>query len=397
MKKSLRGGRVLTALAATGAVLVVSACGADSSDDSAADVRSDDTGDSAADVRSDDAVDYEQNIEQWYEGTNVQPEGPPVTPAEDKSIWFVSIGQGVEETNLLTATAEEAGAKLGWDVTIYDGRFDQNRLLTGVQQAVAQGADGIVLVSADCAPVKNGVAAAKEANIPVVGIEAQDCEPALLTHVTEFHGGQDYVTFFEEEYGKAQVDWVVSQTGDATKAILLYEGDFANLRAIGDGAEKALEACGTCEIVEKVEFVGTDLGPTLQAKIESALTRNPDANALIAPYDGVLSSGGGAAAIRAAGRLEDLAVIGGVGTTEAVEAIKNGTGQDASAAFAYRYQSLVALDALIRIFAEQDPAEVETGIGLQVYDENHNLPPAGSPYDPPIDFPAAYYEMWGLE
>ncbi len=382
----------LTAVAGVAALLAVSACGSDSDGGGGG------GGSTDVDVSTEQVAEYQEAAEAWYEGTNVEPSGPAVQPPADKDIWFISIGESVEETSLLTAAGVEAGEKLGWDVTVYDGRFDAGRFLTGVQQAVAQGADGIVLVSLDCAAVQAGVVAAQAANIPVVGIESRDCDPGLLTYVTKFHGGLDFVSFFEQELGKAQADWAIAQTEGAAKVVHLVQTDAENLLAIGRGAANGLEACDTCEVVETVEFVGTDLGPDLQARIQQALTSNPDANVLIAPYDGVLSAGGGEAAVRAAGRSEDIFVVGGVGTTTAVESIEEGTGQDAGAVYAFRYQSLVAIDALIRIFNGQDPEQgVETGIGLQVYDEDHNLPTDGSPYDPPVDFPAAYYAMWGLE
>ena len=60
------------------------------------------------------------------------------------------------------------------------------------------------------------------------------------------------------------------------------------------------------------------------------------------------------------------------------------------------WETYSAYDALIRLMLDQDPNEVDTGNGVQVCDKEHNLPPEGEPYIPPVDFVASYHEMWRL-
>ena len=38
---------------------------------------------------------------------------------------------------------EEAGRTLDWDVTVFDGKFESNRQLSGIEQALADKADGM--------------------------------------------------------------------------------------------------------------------------------------------------------------------------------------------------------------------------------------------------------------
>jgi ribose transport system substrate-binding protein len=59
------------------------------------------------------------------------------------------------------------------------------------------------------------------------------------------------------------------------------------------------------------------------------------------------------------------------------------------------WETYSAIDALVRLFLDRDPAEVDTGNGIQVCDEDHNLPPEGEPYTPPVDFVASYNQLWG--
>ncbi len=380
-----RRSSLLATAAATVTILSLAACSSESS-----------AGDAQSGASEADAAKYEELLDNWYEGTDVEPSGPAVEATPGKRIAYISPGESAAESADTTAQFVEAAEKLGWEVEVWDSRFDPNRYLTGVQQAVGRGVDGIATFAIDCAPMRAGLEAAKAAGIPVVALDAKECDPPLITYVPKFVGGQEWLDFFEDQYGKAQADYAIAKTGAETKAIVLMMTDAANTIAIGEGAIKELEACDTCEIVETVEFTGVELGPDLQAKVEQALIAHPEANALIASYDSALTTGG-LAGIRAAGRLDDLVVVGGVGSVDAVESIKEGTGQDASAAYGTKFEALAAADALVRIFAGRDPAEVETGIGLKVYDADNNLPTDGSAYESEFDFPAAYYRMWGVE
>ena len=58
------------------------------------------------------------------------------------------------------------------------------------------------------------------------------------------------------------------------------------------------------------------------------------------------------------------------------------------------WEGYQTIDNLVRLFAGEPPAG--SGIGLQVYDLEHNIPADGG-YRPPVDFKAAYREAWGLE
>jgi ribose transport system substrate-binding protein len=50
---------------------------------------------------------------------------------------------------------------------------------------------------------------------------------------------------------------------------------------------------------------------------------------------------------------------------------------------------------LSKTFAGGDPNAVDTGMGVQVCDKDHNLPAEGEPFEPPVDFRAAYLKLWG--
>src|SRR5690606_18513253 len=70
----------------------------------------------------------------------------------------------------------------GWDVNVIDTQGDVAAVISRIEDAVNQQVDAIVL-NVDPTQVTAGLQAAKDANIPVVGMDAGS-DPLLATNVT---------------------------------------------------------------------------------------------------------------------------------------------------------------------------------------------------------------------
>ncbi|MGV1048818.1 MAG: sugar ABC transporter substrate-binding protein [Solirubrobacterales bacterium] len=346
-------------------------------------------------VSGSDLKRYETELNEVYKGTYTKPSGGPVNPPAGKNVWVISTGQSIETAQNASKAMEEAGEKLGWTVKTFDGKFESSREIAGIEQALASGADGLVLLYVDCAPVKSALQQAKAAGVKVVGIESQDCSPSL-EYEQKFANGDGYLDW-EHGWGGTQAKWVIAKTKGEAKTIVTVETDLEVTKAGGRGIEEQFKQCSTCEIVDTVNFVGTEFGPPLQQKIEQALNKHPEANSFIAAYDAVLTGGGGAAALRGSGRLNEISIMGGEGSVPGIELIYNEAGNDACAGIPTAWNGYEAIMVLARAFAGQDPSKGDSGIGWQACDKEHNLPPKGESYQAPIDFVSAYEELWGLK
>lgn len=348
-------------------------------------------------AKSSDVADYEGALTALYEGNFAEPSGQPVKPVPGNNIWFVSPGQSVETSQNLTAALEEASDLLDWDLSVFDGKFESSRWLTGIQQALAAKADGIILFSIDCAPVKAALQQAEAAGVPVVSVEGRDCEPELFDYSLTFVDGQDFQEWIEDGFAGSQAKWVVADTKGQAKTIVTVETDIFVTRIAQPGIERVFDTCPTCEIVDVVEFVGADFGPPLQQKIEQSLNQHPEANSFIAAYDAVMTTGGGAAALRASGRLGEMSIMGGEGSAPGVELIYDEAGIDACSGIDYKWSGYGAANGMARLLGGDDPYEDETGIGPQICDKEHNLPPKGEAFQAPVDYVSAYEELWGVK
>ncbi|GAA1949059.1 substrate-binding domain-containing protein [Nocardioides panacihumi] len=338
---------------------------------------------------------YQTRLDELYKGTYKTPAGPKVTPPKGKSIWLIEASLGSDYATRGVAAAKEAAGKLGWTVHVFDAKYDPNQMLTGIQQAVVAKADGVILSAIDCPTVKNALEQAKAANIPVVGVETKECTPPLLSHVVTYASHESFADT-TQDWGSAQAAWVIAKTKGNAKVVMNTETDQWTTLLSSKGIKREIAKCPGCSVVGDATFVGTDLGPALQQKIQQALVQHPDANAFIPAYDVVMTQSGGAQAIQASGRSGSLTVGGGEGTAAAIDQVRKGTGEQACAGQSVEWEIYSAIDSMIRIFDKQDPNTVDTGNGIQVCDKDHNMPPEGQPYTPPVDFRSAFRSMWGL-
>jgi ribose transport system substrate-binding protein len=382
MKKHTMG-RWAAAAVATLLVATTSACGESTAGGT-------DTKASGADLSR-----YQDALNAWYEGTYKEPAGPAVEAPSGKDIWLVSAGMGIEYSVRLADAAKQAAQDLGWTVHVIDAKFDPNQMLTGVQQALVAGADGIIVTTIDCATVKNAAQRANDSGIPIIGIESADCDPSLFSHVVGYSGKASLDEWLHD-WGRAQAAWVIAKADGRAKVVLNTGTDVAATRATSEGNRAELEDCATCEVVDDATYVSADFGPKLQEKVQQTMIKHPDANAFIPNYDAIMTQSGGAQALKSTGRLDQLVIGGGEGSIAGIEQIRSGEGMQMCAGQSGEWETYAAFDALVRLFLDRDPAEVDTGNGIQVCDKDHNLPPEGEPFTPPVDFVAAYQKLWGL-
>jgi len=351
---------------------------------------------SASTTSSDPAAEWNAKVDALYEGVGFEPPTPGAPPAPTgKSVWWIAQGLGADAQAEAATAMKDLGQTLGWSVTVFDGKFDSSNALKGIEQAIAAQADGIFFWSIDCSSIQSGLQAAKDANIPTINIEGQDCTPNLYSHSVAFGPtpGRDLITQWKE-WGATQATMAIAKTNAQTKVVLISETDLASTRAITLGWKETLAKCSTCTIVTEVEFVASDFGPKLQTMIEQALIKHPEANALIPAYDAVMTSGG-SAAVRASGNQANLFVMGGEGSAPGMEEIREGTGMQAFSGIDPAYEVYAAVDALIWILGGKNPAGTSNGMGFQLGDKEHNMPPAGS-YKASYPFQDYYFEYWGI-
>jgi ribose transport system substrate-binding protein len=342
-------------------------------------------------------------LERDYKGTSEQPPSTAPKVTGSQNIWVISCGQEAEGCSRPVAGAVAAAQALGWKTKVYDGQFGADDAYdTGIRQAVAAKATAILLIGIDCNTAKAGLGVAKSANIPVLGANSFDCNdpalnagPALFVGVERFASSTPTAAVLNEAVGAAKADWLIVATGGKAKVIETGLTGLTGYYYQNLGFAKELATCSGCSIVAKALGNPSDLSNgVLQQSFSSTLTAHPEANAIMADGDSIVTVAQVPQALQSAGRVSSVFVIGSEGFTQNLDLIRQHRGQNAAVPFDELWVGWGLVDETLRVLAKQPL--VDEGMGFQVIDATHNMPTEGQSYGDPINFVAAYKTAWGV-
>jgi ribose transport system substrate-binding protein len=333
-----------------------------------------------------------------YASTNrpVDPTSRPAVPG--KHVVIISAGQASLSAMMPTNAAVDAAEELGWRADVYDGQLTPASYGGLVRQAIAAGADGIVLVTIDCQAVKEPLVEAKKAGIAVTAISGFDCDDpkgggdaqGLFSSPINVGTSERGLGPWVAAYGAAQANYIIAKSKNKARILMVRDPEFTTLEYIDQGFERTISRSKGSEIAETVDITTADfVGNQLVPKIQAALLRNPDVDWVRSPYSYATTLG----VVPALGtRAADVQVMGGEGYEPELDLIRADKVVAANVVVP-EWQGWAAVDTLNSVFRDDEP--VDSGLGFTMVDRAHNLPNAG-PFVPTVDFKAAYRKAWGL-
>lgn len=337
-----------------------------------------------------------------YNGIMREPDAASRPAAKGKKIVIISAGQASISSSIPVAAAKEAATALGWKVDVYDGQLNPANSPGLVRQAIASGADGIVINATDCPTIKGPMQEAKAKGIKMVGIYSFDCNDPIFggNDAGLFSGQINYgakvaaksVGEFAQAYGAEQARAVIAATGGKAKVLFFNAPEVTVLKYTGKGFLDEIKKCAGCSVVAQVDFAAVELGPNLQQKVTTALLKHPDANAVKSPFTAATLLGI-APAVTQSGRAQKLYVMGGEGFAPELDLMRANQGVTAVNIAPSDWNAYAAIDVLNSLFTGKPIAD--SGFGWQLVDKTHNLPASG-PFVPKVDFKAAYKKAWGV-
>ena len=182
---------------------------------------------------------------------------------------------------------------------VYDGQFTPSRYQDGMQEAIAEHVDVLMLYGVDCAGNEAALRQVRAAGIKIVGLQSVDCNEsnpgARAMFDTEplypIGGGSGPVGAVWAANGAAQADYLIAKLKGNVKVIQFDETDFAVTADLGKGFKDRIAQCSTCKIVDTVNVTVADFGSPLQQMAEQALVQYPEANAVEIDYDDLVNRG----------------------------------------------------------------------------------------------------------
>lgn len=326
---------------------------------------------------------------------------PTTAPAPTKkTVWVVSCGQASIGCALETGGAMSAGRAIGWTMKMCDGKFDTNDAWgTCYRQAIAAHANGIVGIGIGCAAVKQPLQEAKTAGVKTISSHDFDCTdpyygggaPLFSTHIV-YTPTLPSAAAYWTALGRAEADYFIAKTNGHAKIIELTFPEVIYTRYLDKGLRQELAKCSGCSVADQLNLSVQDQATNqVPPKFSAVLLKHPEANAVAVPFDSLFVFGL-KQAIVSSGRASKLAVLGGFGEPEVMPFIRANSGVNAVVGTPIVWFGWASVDELNRAFAGQKP--VSEGLGYQLVDSGHNLPPKGQGYVPPIKFQAAYKAAW---
>jgi ribose transport system substrate-binding protein len=324
-------------------------------------------------------------------------EGP--APAKGKKVWWISCGQQVPDCNEPASGAQAAAKELGLDFHIADGKLNvAGGNATALRTALAAKPDAVIIHGIACPVIRQALNEAKAQKVKVMGVEALDCSDPPTNGAKLFTADMNYApkapTTLEyfRAWGKITAQYMIASLAGKGK-IINSQGTDPLMEAINDGWTEVIKTCKDCEGVDEFNFNSSDQipnGPYVQ-RLKGAITKNPDADSVNMLFDANVVSAGGE---RAAHELNpELKLYGGSGQNEVTDLIRAGKVVAAPAAHSPEWMGWGAIDNINRVL--QDQPTVPQGVGFRPVDKDHNMPASsGESYKSPVDFKAAYKELW---
>jgi ribose transport system substrate-binding protein len=336
--------------------------------------------------------------EAGLKGTNRPVEATPRPAVKGKKLAVITSSMAVDSSKVPAQGVEEAAKAIGWDVIVYDAALNPANYPGLVRQATAAGADGIVLVAVDCQTSKQPLEEAKAKGVAVTSVYAYDCNDPRAGNVSEplFAANTNFgpeatdIVAFTKKYGADQANYIIAESNNAAKVIMVNAPEFTVLNYTADGFKETIEQSGGSEIVSVLEVTQQDIATQqLKSKIDAELLKHPEATWIKSPFTYVTTLGIAPALGAQAGKLK---VMGGEGFNDELELMRQGK-VTAVNVISSTWNGWAAVDTLNSYWSQKKPAD--SGIGWQLVDKDHGLPPAG-PLEPKIDYKGTYRKAWGV-
>ncbi len=333
-----------------------------------------------------------------FKGTNRNVDPTPRAAQKGKHVVVISSGQAASSSSVPSNGAMAAAQAIGWQADLYDAKLNPANYAPLVRQAIAAGVDGIVLDAIDCATVKQPLQEAKAKGIAIVAIYAYDCTDShtggdsegLYTANINYGAKATDPDAFAGLYGADQANYIIADSQNKAKIIAIQDPEFTVLYWTLKGFQDTIEASGGTQIVSTLNVTTADLGNgQIVSKIQSEITKHPEADWIKSPYTYVTTLGVAQALGTNAGKIK---VMGGEGFADELDLIRSGK-ITAANVISSEWVGWASIDTMNSVFLNQAPAD--SGIGWTMVDATHNLPASGE-FVPPVDFQSEYKAAWGV-
>jgi len=208
---------------------------------------------------------------------------PPFDASSVRGKTFAMIQFAREGNTVSNANAKALGdalATTGAKLVLFDGQGKPDVILQGFNSAIAQGVAGIIADGFAMDLVKNGIAAAAAAKIPIVDVGAGTATPV------EPPGVVAYVAVDAFRVGQLQAYYALAKTNCRLHTVTMPVSGAPITRNMADGAVSTIKKlCPADCTIEQLEVDPGTFITDLAGKVKTTIQRSPDLNYWITTTD----------------------------------------------------------------------------------------------------------------
>jgi ABC-type sugar transport system substrate-binding protein len=313
---------------------------------------------------------------------------PTGVTLEPKKIGLVNVLYSSDTARRIQEAFIEAATKLGWTVDAVDANGDPTKMQAAMANFVNQKVDAIINLSNATGAISQQLAAAKDANIPVILVGgAQDPDPNLK------------YSYVIDDVAQAQMgaDYMVKHITPPGSQVAVYEAPvLLSIRLRSDTATAALKDNGFEVVPVPIDIA--NLVDDVNTKTNALLASNPNLSAIVVPMDVQVPMV--AQILKQRGLCGKIQLYGYYDALQNLQAIADGCATSVVAVPA-NTAAYAAADQLAQYFSQgtepaPDIATQEKAWGVQLQNgpstiviDKTNLPPAG-------EFVPTYYDVVGF-
>jgi ribose transport system substrate-binding protein len=342
---------------------------------------------------ADDAVSAAKAAVTRYAGPRTVWQGPTSapTPAKDKVIVYLSGDEQNDISREYGLYMKEAAAKLGWKVTVIDGKGSPASWVAGFNQAIALKPNGIAIF-ADAKSLQDPIRTAAHQGITVIGLHAA----SLPGPAPDLHR---FVNIQEDprEIGKAEADWAIADSDGKAQVVVVTHNEY-QIAATKSGATRdEIQACKDCKVLDYVNFPASEAAQRMPQLTTTWVQRFGLPIYVTSVGDNDLDFA--VPALRAAGVNPDQAkLIGADGNRSAYERIRKGNQyQMVTVSEPIELQAYQAIDEFNRAFNMAPPSGFVQPPYLVTPENVNQAGGTKNIFVPDNDYKKHYLQIWGIE
>jgi ribose transport system substrate-binding protein len=344
-------------------------------------------------------------VTQVYNNAKAVPTFTPPGPAFDaskargKKIFYIPLSSADVFDSLITQASVRAAQSAGVNITVYANQGQPSEWVQGMNTAISQKADLIVLEGApDTALLVPQIDAAKRAGIAVVSTHLYDSS-YVSAALAKYPGLAAIVPANHYLGGALMADSAIVNSGGKVNALFLTSNEVQPAAGIAQAFKDELaKYCpATCK-VDTQNIPLTDWATKIPGTVQSALIRDRSINYVVPVFDGMTQYI--AAGVTQSGASNRIHVSAYNGTASVLQMLQRKNIVVSDAGEPTEWLGYADIDQALRILSGVSPLSTEK-TPLRIFDST-NVSEAGKPavqtkgYGDTQSMIDGYKKLWGL-